>query len=461
MGRSSDIVTASMVRRVGHQARRAALKMLWRAADAESRRRRVYGLLVLPWRALGRLRRTLRAPTGLVSGPLMTSSGRKRYVAVAVVLWQTTIGGFSVGGPTWTLQETPEPPGAVSATLAAVSCTKSTWCVAVGDEWDNAGLESPVGLLWDGTRWIAETVPTLPGSTNSAFHGLACAGPRMCVAVGVAEDLSGGRAAFAETRRPLGWGLEGVVPPEGTTDSSLAAAACIDSRFCVAVGWAARLGEPSRSLVALWDGSRWSLKRLRGRPGDAEQLTAVACSSRLSCLAMGDSTRIGGVRKPFAESWDGVGWKRGDPRVPRDGYEVKLSGVSCPDSTQCVAVGSFVGRTDLERPLVERWVQGKWSIVKVPTLPDSQSGLFSVTCSGAQLCKAAGYRTGLLEGWAGLVMSWNGVLWNVENTPNPPKANSSSLGAISCPLRETCIAAGWWTSDEDCLTRFLVEAKGL
>jgi hypothetical protein len=70
-------------------------------------------------------------------------------------------------------------------------------------------------------------------------------------------------------------------------------------------------------------------------------LTSVSCTSVEDCVAVGDyiSTSEAGVT--LAEAWNGVAWTvEKTPSPPGPQQLSALSGVSCPTSGECVAVGA-------------------------------------------------------------------------------------------------------------------------
>lgn len=84
------------------------------------------------------------------------------------------------------------------------------------------------------------------------------------------------------------------------------------------------------------------------------KLTAVSCTSVVSCAAVG--TYQG---QPIAESWNGKSWRlQQPPEPPVDNYSAQLSGVSCASSKACIAVG------DSGSPLsyAERYNGSSWRL---------------------------------------------------------------------------------------------------
>jgi len=98
----------------------------------------------------------------------------------------------------------------------------------------------------------------------------------------------------------------------------------------------------------------------------------------------------------------------------------KLSAVSCPSSTICIAVGYAA---ESARVLAERWNGTSWKILPAPNPRGAtSSSLNGVSCSSATACIAVGgddKQADPLIAAAPLAERWNGTSWNVLPTPDP------------------------------------------
>jgi hypothetical protein len=118
---------------------------------------------------------------------------------------------------------------------------------------------------------------------------------------------------------------------------------------------------------------------------------------------------------------------------------VSLSGISCPSTSSCMAVGSTRHRTR-----AQRWNGTKWSRVRVPEPPHTTSAaLTAVDCPSTRSCIAVGYFTthriiiGKRIPYAGMAERWNGTKWTVKRIPG-----ANQLTSLSCPSGHNCIAVG-------------------
>ena len=141
-------------------------------------------------------------------------------------------------------------------------------------------------------------------------------------------------------------------------------------------------------------------------------LTGVSCAVR-ACTAVGwYYTSAAGPRQTLAERWDGRRWQVQRTAAP-DGV---LSGVSCPASDVCLAVGDPA----------QAWTDGQWRLVA------GRGGLSSVSCVSATWCQAVG---------SGSAARWTGRAWQPERVPVPAH-RIVTLAGVSCVSARFCLAVG-------------------
>jgi hypothetical protein len=116
-----------------------------------------------------------------------------------------------------------------------------------------------------------------------------------------------------------------------------------------------------------------------------------------------------------------------------------LSGVSCPATNSCVAVG-YRGVSADDKPLVEVQGPNEW---KAATTPVSAWGLLnSISCAGVGSCVAVG-ASGTNADRSPYSLVLTGTHWTAIRVPWPgPKAGSGSLSDVSCQTAHSCIAVG-------------------
>ncbi len=88
------------------------------------------------------------------------------------------------GVTTWTLQSTPNPSGSTESLFQGVSCATETSCSADGS-WVSSGGGSNRALAeeWNGSSWSLQNTPNPPGEAFNSLFGVSCRST-MCLGVG-------------------------------------------------------------------------------------------------------------------------------------------------------------------------------------------------------------------------------------------------------------------------------------
>ena len=86
-------------------------------------------------------------------------------------------------GSAWTRVTSADPSSAPHNTLLGVSCPSATSCVAVGDSRTGAVDHTLVKRL-TGNTWSIEPSPDPAGALEASLHGVVCTSATACVAVG-------------------------------------------------------------------------------------------------------------------------------------------------------------------------------------------------------------------------------------------------------------------------------------
>jgi hypothetical protein len=396
-------------------------------------------LIVLPSRAFGASWRTEATvtPAGLANAQLsgvscvsatsciaigdgnagVTSSGAAIDPAVLAEGWN---------GTAWALQPITTP-GDETPSLASVSCISAAFCVTVGQTGATAGLASgfsvpgipasdggsaPLIEVWNGATWTAQ--PTQSGAgKDSGLYGVDCLSTRFCVAVGARNIKSTNPGAMAEIWNGARWRIVKTASLPGE-DTLLAGVSCTATDACTAVGMdytsypRSPVGdEDALPLTERWNGRRWLAQPrpsgyLRPLGGyGAVLLSAVACTSRSSCVAVGYRSPQNGAASPYAQRWNGRTWTTTTAGLARWGF---LNGVACASTTVCTAVGRFdpsdFPAASATEPLAVQWNGARWQrqAVQPATAPSGGFGSFGppelvgISCTATNECTAVGSR---------------------------------------------------------------------
>lgn len=387
----------------------------------------------------------------------------------------------------WSLQTASNPAPANQFELKSVSCFSATFCMAVGKNVYNGRAFVD---RWNGTSWSL-----LSGNVVGEMKHLSCV-ETGCVAVGTS---SAGVAATWWVGEIAG--TQGVYPiaaaiPAGATETNLVGVSCLAQSSCTAVG-SYKAGGVYHSLVERWNGSAWALQtapdpavgtaqnamlsvsciplgcitvgEAAGKPvagtwingswalsapvlpagATGGKLTSVSCTE-ISCVAVGESHESVGTEKALAESFFYPSWTLQSAPAPAGakGY-VELTGVSCPSSSACTAVGHYAssvsGGVPLElKTLAESWNGSAWTVASSTNVAgQAYNALADVSCSSAAACTAVGADSaGLAQRPESLAERWNGTAWSTQTAVNPELPIESELKSVSCASNTQCVGAG-------------------
>ena len=243
----------------------------------------------------------------------------------------------------------------------------------------------------------------------------------------------------AERAYAAGWSIQRLDQP-GISLGRLTAVSCSSKTACMAVGVVG-----TRALAERWEGSSWHVLNIPPR-ADSSSLAGVSCTSAVACVAVGSVVGHSPASAPLVARWNGSTWRlQPTPRLGRS-RSATLTGVSCTSVSVCVAVGSVVGPRN--RSLVERWNGSRWEIQPTPQpARSSGSSLQAVACVSARACTAVGGTMGgqLADGDTGghaMALRWNGKSWKLQRPRSDPTLDATTLNGVSCPSANRCVAVG-------------------
>jgi hypothetical protein len=196
-----------------------------------------------------------------------------------------------------------------------------------------------------------------------------------------------------------------------------------------------------------WDGAHWHLLAIAKPPGVASVgPQAVTCPSSTECVAVGTgmtATASNSISVVLAETWTAAkGWTTSQPVQPGGTGFNALGSISCPTTSLCYAAGgadAFGGPAAQQLPLVERWDGSTWTRVTVGKPADATSPFLNgIACASAGQCAAVGdYTVG--KTMNGLIEQLSGPTWTVLTAPG---STNGGLDDVSCPTSASCEAVG-------------------
>ncbi len=340
----------------------------------------------------------------------------------------------------WSIVDSPNPSGSTTAELSGVACPLTTSCFAVGNfSSDPGGTDLQATAAWWNGSWSLMSVPTPVNATGTVLTDVSCPGAASCFAVGNRSTTSA-LNTLVEHWNGTSWDIEASPRPSTATAAVLSDVSCPDLQSCFAVGYHDE-DFGARALTERFDGTKWALVR-SARPADASDvvLDAVSCQNRKSCYAVGYYSSDVAV-KTLVERWNGRRWAVMTSRNPAHADFSVLSGISCPSSTTCVAVG-YRSTAAGDAPLAERWDGKAWHLMTTPQPAHSSFGVLNdVSCRGRAACIAVGDYSSGSTTWT-LADHWDGKAWRLMTVPSPAEATVSVLAGVSCPGVATCVAIG-------------------
>jgi hypothetical protein len=314
-------------------------------------------------------------------------------------------------GHSWTRASTPNPGGTANGDQNGLV---NVVCLSMADCWADGASDAPRGggsknllLHWDGSQWSLEPLPALKGSLG----GISCPSASDCwILAGSHQALRWNGSTWSVVTLP------GKAEPQAVT--------CLSASNCWAVG-SRRTGTarmPSYEDSTLhWNGSQWAPVPVP-KPGPTgrfteARLSAVACTSSASCLAVGDYTPPSLVHLDQAAHLNGFRWANVTSKLPdnRKYHPNWLDGVACISRSDCWAVGAF-GKSQAHLNQIQHWNGNGWSLAHAPEPGGTTGGdanvLDGVFCLSASDCWAVGWSQTAGKPNVNEILHWNGRRWS-------------------------------------------------
>ncbi len=153
-------------------------------------------------------------------------------------------------------------------------------------------------------------------------------------------------------------------------------------------------------------------------------LNDISCPTTTNCVAVGGDNNLAGLAAVSSDG--GSTWTESDVAtgVPQ------LNAVDCPIATECVAVGVAQSSTSSDGGVT-------WQAHHIPT---PNTTLLGVSCATTSTCVAVGVSPGNAGPYFGqlLLSTDGGVSWSVPSLPT----NVGALGSVDCPSPTFCVAVG-------------------
>src|ERR1019366_2692233 len=135
-------------------------------------------------------------------------------VAAAAMVAAASVGSAAGG---WTVVSSPDHGGnGFENILNSVSCTSTTFCVAVGEVFPSENATTLVES-WNGSAWVI--IPSPNKSDESFLNGVSCTSSTRCVAVGSYANTTEFQRTLTESWNGSAWSI--VASPNRTTGENI------------------------------------------------------------------------------------------------------------------------------------------------------------------------------------------------------------------------------------------------
>jgi hypothetical protein len=355
-------------------------------------------------------------------------------------------------------------PAGPSTTLQGVDCISRSDCWAAGLVVNKAGAGLNQTLHFNGTKWRRVSTPD-PGGKASGdrqqLTAVSCVSHSDCWAVGSYFDpTSQARLDQALHWNGKKWKLV-LTPhpaqPASTDNDALLGVTCISGSDCWAVGSTGTLGGVGLNQVLHWNGRKWASVTVPQPAGNTGTVTnglrGIDCVRASDCWAVGTYRNSSGKTFNQALRYNGRRWKL--VATPNRGVASgggglpmpmrQLSGVACPSTTACRAVGSYPNRSGETVNEALRFNGKKWLVMSIPDPAGMHMNLLAgVACTVPSDCWAVG-QVATPSGSLNQALKWDGKTWSEVFTPNPGgkgATDRNQLNAIACASSRDCWAVG-------------------
>lgn len=307
--------------------------------------------------------------------------------------------------------------GLVGAT--AISCPTANHCVALGVDTNG---NSASWLTNDGGSEWAETIIAPPEDVHPG--PVVCPTVSHCVVVGF---LSGQPGAWLSNDGGSTWPRRGQFPYGGPNSGGNTpyGLSCATANHCVAVG------EGPDAWISRDGGATWTDSAL----SSSDDLSSVSCPSISACFAVGQNGNDQGMVILTRDG--GATWKNlsAAPSGPRPHT------IECPTTSDClIGTGAADGNAygNEGSILVTRDGGTSWDTVNLPAPVSIVTG---IACPDSARCYAVGsYSSGSSTNANGIVLfatNDSGAPWSSRGAPG-----SGTINAISCDSLRACVVVG-------------------
>lgn len=311
-------------------------------------------------------------------------------------------------GTSWAQVKTPNPGKSWGSSLRGVTVIASDDAWAVGSYGTASGVTKTLTMHWDGASWKRVKSPSPGARGDGSLASVSAVSSGDVWAVGSRTSTSIASVTLAEHWDGHQWNTALSPNPSHHGANALSGVSAVSSNDVWAVGSYSPNALTEGTLVAHWNGKRWTRPTSPGSGSSTNRLLAVDAISTTDVWAVGETGTVPGVTTGFIAHWAGAGWVQ--VQAPDLGVSISsLGGVSGTSSTDVWAVGTVATGT-VPQTLITHWDGSAWSVVPSPSPGALGNALSGVLASGPTSAWAVGALDNTL-GSTALVEGWNGDAW--------------------------------------------------
>lgn len=301
--------------------------------------------------------------------------------------------------------------------LTAVDALSPTDSWAVGDV-RVAGLLSTVIEHWDGTAWSRLPSPNPGGAFGSSLTGVTAVAADDAWAVGSYGAESTGSRTMILHWNGTTWTQALSPNPSATGENRLTAVSALGPDDVWAVGWHTSSQLDEVTLAAHWDGAQWNVT-LSPNPSHkvGNVLSGVSGTASDDVWAVGAYAPTTATQATLLARWNGKRWSQLTSPNPGN-VRNELLGVTALSATSAWAVGDSARSAGASNALITRWTGRRWVRQPGPDLSGADSGLLSVSADAKDDAWAVGWVQGA-SGRESLIAHWDGTTWSRVPSPSP------------------------------------------
>jgi hypothetical protein len=317
--------------------------------------------------------------------------------------------------------------------LPVLACSTAGNCAAADDYHTFSQAGDFVISETNGTWGHARQVP-------ARVEAIACPAPGDCTATLNNGDLLSEHHGTWRTAFPA----PGLAALRGTNPADFGQIVCPSLGNCSAGGTIDGNDADDRAFVLTETNGVWGNAQLiKSRPGTAQEMTALSCSSAGHCTVGGYSYPPGGSGfSGFAATQVHGTWRAAVSLPGTAKLDTGIGELTCPAPGDCSALGSFGGGTTAKL-FVSVEQNGTWH--EAQTIPGNGSASDWLTCPAVGHCILA---TAILvhgNPQAATAEEVNGHWERPTVLPgivSQDHGKPSALEALSCPEKSRCTAVG-------------------